>query len=202
MNDGRRQLLRAAGAALAFGLAGCAGSDEDETPTDQPTDTPTATPTPTDTATPTDSDTSTGTPTETPSPTPTPSPTETAAEIVGNELVIDNVGFRAWEVVADETGAVASVGTENPTMTFAVGTRYAVENRGWSSHPFALRAADDAALVSQAPSVEGRYETDPDVNWVDTGDALAFTMTEDVAADLEYYTCTVHPSMRGDATTA
>jgi hypothetical protein len=55
---------------------------------------------------------------------------DTQSSLSGATLVIDNVGTQAWEVLEDETGAVAPTGEENPTMTFEVGQRYAVENRG------------------------------------------------------------------------
>ena len=85
-------------------------------------------------------------------------------------------------------------------MTFEVGQRYAVENRGWSTHPFALRASDDTPLLSQ--SADGEFEGDADVDWVDNGETLSFTVTEDLAANLNYYICTIHSSMRGDVEAA
>lgn len=225
----RRQLLRTTGIALAAGLAGCGGSGDTETTggdsppgtapetpgmTSEPTETPTATPdqgTPTpDQSTPTpDQDTPTpdqNTPTpdqNTPTPdqsTPTPdqsTPTPEPAPTV--QLVIDNVGIEAWTVVRDESGSVAPTDTENPTMTFEIGTRYVVGNRGWDFHPFALRGADDESLLSQQAS--GSFESDSAVNWRDDGDELAFTMTADLASALDYYICTVHNAMRGDAET-
>jgi hypothetical protein len=168
---------------------------DQSTPTpDQNTPTPDqSTPTP-DQSTPTP-DQSTPTPepsTPTPEPsTPTPEPVQTV------QLVIDNVGIEAWTVVRDESGSVAPTDTENPTMTFEVGTRYVVGNRGWDFHPFALRGANDESLLSQQAS--GSFESDPAVNWRDDGDELAFTMTADLASALDYYICTVHNAMRGDA---
>jgi len=125
---------------------------------------------------------------------------DTESSLSGATLVIDDVGTQAWEVLEDETGSVAPTGEENPTMTFEVGQRYAVENRRWSSHPLALRASDDAPLLSQ--SADGEFEGDADVDWVDDEETLAFTVTEDLAAELDYYICTVHASMEGDAKTA
>ena len=125
---------------------------------------------------------------------------DTESSLSGATLVIDNVGTQAWEVVEDETGSVAPTGEENPTMTFEVGQRYAVENRGWSTHPFALRASDDTPLLSQ--SADGEFEGNADVDWVDNEETLSFTVTEDLAAELDYYICTVHASMEGDAETA
>ena len=125
---------------------------------------------------------------------------DTESSLSGATLVIGDVGTQAWEVLEDETGSVAPTGEENPTMTFEVGQRYAVENRGWSSHPLALRASDDAPLLSQ--SADGEFEGDADVDWVDDEETLTFTVTEDLAAELDRYICTVHASMEGDAKTA
>ncbi len=98
---------------------------------------------------------------------------------------------------ATETRADTTTATEtdtNPTLSLEVGQRYAVENRGWSAHPFAIRAADDTPLLSQ--SADGRFEGDDAVNWTDNGETFAFTCTEDLAAAADYYICTVHSGMR------
>jgi plastocyanin len=168
----RRRFLGTAGAALAVGLAGCGGNTGGDGG---------------------DGDAD-------------PSPTATDTEGGGGgdgeaaSVTIANVGASAWEVTEDSTGSLAPTGEENPTMTFEVGTRYEFENGGWSAHPFALRASDDSPLLSQ--SADGSYADDDAVDWVDDGDTFAFTMTEALAGELEYYICTVHSSMRGDATTA
>lgn len=208
MDERRRRLLRTSGLALAVGLAGCAGDDGAE-----PTETATATATATETATETETETATDEPTETATATETATPTATATETATAtatdtpseptetvRLTIDNVGIAAWEVTRDSSDSVAPMDTENPTMTFRVGARYEVRNAGWSGHPFALRAADDTPLLSQAQS--GRYEDDAAVDWTDDGVSLAFTVSQSLAADLSYYTCTIHRSMRGEATTA
>ena len=157
MDRTRRAALRTLAAAVAAGLAGCAGGDPQSTAT------------------------------------PTPAPPDPAS------VTVDNAGISAWVVTADESGSLAPTDERNPTLTFAVGRRYVIENDGWSAHPFALRRADDTPLLSQ--DAAGTYEDSPAVEWRDDGDTLAFTMTADLAADLDYYVCTIHPSMRGDATT-
>lgn len=116
------------------------------------------------------------------------------------DLAIENVGASAWEVTSDASGSVAPTGTENPTMTFEVGRRYAVENGGWDVHPFALRAADDTPLLSQ--DADGEFEDDSAVDWVDDGSSFAFTVTQGLADRVDYYICTVHASMRGSVETA
>jgi len=208
MDERRRRILRATGLALAAGLAGC-GGDGDANTDGEPGDGEAGdTPSPTGTASPTATEPDDSTPTATDgggnSTTPTPAPTESGADPTPTptpggavDLVIESEGFSAWVVAEDESGEVAPTDESNPTMTFGVGTRYAVENNGWDTHPFALRAADDSPLLSQ--SADGSYEDDDAVDWVDDGGTFAFTMTDDLAADLNYYTCTVHSSMRGEA---
>ena len=204
MDERRRRVLRATGLALAAGLAGC-GGDGDANTDGEPGDGEAGdTPSPTGTASPTATEPDDSTPTATDgggnSTTPTPAPTESGADLTPDgavDLVIESEGFSAWVVAEDESGEVAPTDESNPTMTFGVGTRYAVENNGWDTHPFALRAADDSPLLSQ--SADGSYEDDDAVDWADDGGTFAFTMTDDLAADLNYYTCTVHSSMRGEA---
>jgi len=109
---------------------------------------------------------------------------------------MDNMNASAWEVTAvDGNQDVAPTGTENPTLTLQVGTRYTVENGGWSGHPLAFRDSDDNALLSQ--SSDGAYADDDNVNWVDDDTTVAFTLTESLAADLDDYVCTSHSSMNG-----
>ena len=193
----RRHLLRTTGIALVAGLAGCTGNGnggDDETPTDDEMDgemTETGGGTGGDTTEPDE-----GTDGE------TPTDGEMSAEISGAQLTIDNVGVSAWEVTRDETGSVAETGTENPTMTFEVGQRYAVTNDGWGQHPFAVETGDGTALLSQSPDEEGDFEGDADVGWVDEGEQLSFTFTESLAAEAATYRCTVHPSMEGDVESA
>lgn len=111
----------------------------------------------------------------------------------GTQLTLNNVGQQAWELTDDESGDVGPTGEENPTLTFTVGERYLIQNDGWSSHPFAIRAADDSPLVSQ--DADGSLEDA--VDWTDDGDTVAFTFTQELADEADYYICTTHPSMRG-----
>lgn len=194
MHD-RRRLLRTAGVALTAGLAGCAGDTGNDGESNAGDGTAGG-----EAGTATETETETEATTEPTTETEAATQTATESAPTAQALVVNNVGFQAWEVVEDDSGAVAPTGEENPTMTFEVGRRYVVENRGWSSHPFALRDADDAALLSQG--AEGEFEGDADVNWVDDGDSFAFTVTEPLAADVDYYICTVHSAMRGAVETS
>jgi plastocyanin len=114
----------------------------------------------------------------------------------GVTVSLDNEGASAWEVTNVEGGGdVAPVGTENPTLTLRVGTRYTLENGGWSFHPLALRDESDDPLLTQDGT--GEFENDTDVDWVDEGQTVSFTVTEPLAAALDDYICTIHSSMNG-----
>jgi len=190
MNRKRRRIIQATGAALAGAIAGCSsGGDETDTEADGDTDTEMSG---TDTESgmgETDSGMS-----ETDS-----GMGETDSEMGETvELTLSNVGVSAWEVTAG-ADAVSATG-ENPTLSFDVGTRYVVQNDGWSTHPLAFRTADDSPLLSQ--SADGSYEGDGAVNWVDDENSVEFTVTEELATDLDYYICTIHSSMEGSVETA
>lgn len=113
-------------------------------------------------------------------------------------IVLDNEGSSAWTIdLADED--VGPTGVSNPELSLVVGTRYRVENLGWSFHPLAFRGADGTALLTQ--DGQGTFEDDAAVDWTDDGDELAFTLTEDLAAELDSYICTVHSAMEGGVET-
>ena len=113
-------------------------------------------------------------------------------------VVLDNVGASAWELVeADEE--VGAQGVENPDLSLREGTRYTFENRGGDSHPLAFRDEDGNDLLSQSSA--GSYEDQDDVNYVEDGDEMTFTVTEQFAEDVGTYICTFHASMEGQVTT-
>ena len=109
-------------------------------------------------------------------------------------LTLNNQGASAW-VLQDSDANVGPTGVSNPALTLTVGTRYRIENRGWSFHPLAFRDANDQPLLTQ--DGQGSFQNDSAVNWVDNGETLAFTLTPALAAELDDYVCTVHPSMVG-----
>jgi hypothetical protein len=112
------------------------------------------------------------------------------------QATLDNVGARAWEVTdVDGDDGFAEINVRNPDITLRVGTRYTIENQGWRGHPLAFLADDGSALLTQ--SGDGSFEDDADVNWVDDGTTLSFTVTAELAEQLVTYVCTVHPSMEG-----
>jgi len=210
MDGDRRRLLRLAALGLAGGLAGCSGSGGGETPTNTPAPTTDATPAPTvgteitpsrtatSTATPTRARTETATATPTATASPTATPTATPRPVT--RVVVEPVSTVGWEITAQQGGEVGPMGERNPTMRFEVGRRYVVENAGWSLHRFAFLDDDGTPLLSQERN--GAFEALNAVDWVDDGEQIAFTVTEDLGVSLGQYTCETHPRMQGPATRA
>lgn len=196
MNTNRRRLIHAIGIGLSVGLAGCSGGGGDtDTAESTPTDTETTDTVEEITSTTTDESITETLEEDTETATATPTATDTSEAV---SLAIDNQGISAWVVPDDETGVAGDGG--NPTFTLDAGTRYVIGNRARSAHPFALRAGDDTPLLSQ--SADGTFEDDAAVDWVDDGSTLEFTFTEELAAEADYYICTVHSSMEGTVETA
>ena len=108
---------------------------------------------------------------------------------------LNNVGVSAWEVTEASDNEFAETGIENPELTFRVGSRYTIQNDGWSSHPLEFRDGDGNPLLSQ--SGQGSYEGNSETNWVDNETSVSFTVTSELAAELSSYICTVHFSMEG-----
>jgi plastocyanin len=113
------------------------------------------------------------------------------------DITIDNVGSSAWEVtsVSGNKSEVASIGKENPDIKLQNNTRYTITNNGYSSHPSEIFNSTGNPLLSQSGS--GTFEDDSEVNWVDNGGTLKFTVTQNLYAELNGYVCTVHSSMEG-----
>ncbi|MBZ9779054.1 fasciclin domain-containing protein [Psychroflexus sp. CAK8W] len=113
------------------------------------------------------------------------------------EMTVDNDGAQAF-YVSSITGSEqpTSLDSNNSTWTLTEGTRYELTITGASSHPFELRNANGDALLSQ--SAQGSFEADPDVNFVTDGMQFDFTLTAELAAEINDYICTIHSGMNGD----
>ncbi len=122
---------------------------------------------------------------------------------VGVMAALDNEGIEAWRLAAASDG-VGPVGENDPTLTFAVGKRHYIENRpGADAYPLAFHDADGNPLLTQDPDEgPGEFEGDPEVDWVDTGDVVEFTLTEDLAAELDSYICPDEQTMTGSILTS
>ncbi|MEN6306390.1 MAG: PQQ-dependent sugar dehydrogenase [Anaerohalosphaeraceae bacterium] len=126
-----------------------------------------------------------------------------------------NAGFTAYTLDSyfPGTSGLGTVGTQNPTLTVQIGKRYQVTVTNFGSHPLemiakAATASGDTVLLSQRPLVTGTFESDPGVNWQDTGtNTVAFTLTQGLynamtaSGKIPGYRCALHVStMRGNFT--
>jgi hypothetical protein len=115
-------------------------------------------------------------------------------------ITVTNVGTSAWEVT-DVQGAndVAETGTNNPTLTLEVGTRYRIDNNGGvGAHPFALETDTNGDyLLRQESGQSGSLEGNADINYVEDGDGITFTYTQTLADQVAAYQCTAHGQMEG-----
>ena len=112
-------------------------------------------------------------------------------------FTLDNVGSSAWVVENDSTGVADD--SENPDINLEQGKRYTIRNNGYGTygtHPLAFFDSSGNVLLSQSST--GSFEGDADVNWVDNGDTVSFTVTQELYSALSGYKCTVHGSMEGD----
>jgi plastocyanin len=111
------------------------------------------------------------------------------------ELILENIGSSAWTVV-DQSSNIGGMESTNPTLTLIEGTSYVIENRVHNIHPLAFRAEDGTVLLTQDGT--GELEDSEQLNWVDDGNSVELTVTEEFAERVSEYYCTVHSSMVGD----
>ena len=101
----------------------------------------------------------------------------------------------------DGASGVAQTGTNNPTVTLTVGTRYRfVNNGGISSHPFGVQNASDSYLLNQDGM--GSLEGNAGINYQEDDNGVTFTYTQTLADAVASYRCTFHSSMEGSVQTA
>ena len=114
-------------------------------------------------------------------------------------LVLGNNGAQSYTVVSIAgDGISAETGTENPAINLTVGGRYTIVNQaGASSHPLDFRNGDRQKLFGQSNS-SGQLDDNNDINVVESGDSITFTLTPSLAASLADYICSFHPGMNGD----
>lgn len=124
-----------------------------------------------------------------------------------------NVGNRSYRLDAAEPAGsdMGNLGREDPTLPLELGKRYQVKVTNYTVHPFEVLAkgvSSSRDLVLLSMSIQGPFESDPDVQWADDGQGtVQFTLTTPLyQAMLEDgrapgYRCRPHaPEMRGDFT--
>lgn len=122
------------------------------------------------------------------------------SDVVG--ITLDNSGASAYFVSEQSGGVVTSLNIDNSTWTLEVGQRYEVSVVNSNNHPLMLRNASDDLLLGMQ-NADGTYSDDPSVNFVtdQSNGTFNFTVTQDLAAQLDNYACQVHTnSMFGDIT--
>ncbi|MDR9415025.1 MAG: fasciclin domain-containing protein [Gracilimonas sp.] len=117
------------------------------------------------------------------------------------QVEIDNVGASAWEFTSiDGNGATAELNTENTNISLEIGQRYTFVNNGGSAHPLDFRNESGDILLSQGGS-DGSFEGDSNVDFQIEGNNISFTLTEDLAAEIFSYYCSIHSAMNGSVLT-
>jgi len=112
------------------------------------------------------------------------------------EMTVGNNGASSY-FVSNITGNenVTPLNEANSSWTLTEGTRYKLTILGASSHPFELRNSNGDALLSQ--SNEGSFEADTAVDFQTDGQQFDFTVTPELATELNKYFCTIHSGMNG-----
>ncbi len=116
------------------------------------------------------------------------------------EMTVENSGASAYfvsEIVGNEQ--VTPLNENNSTWNLTIGTRYELNVTGASVHPFALRNAAGDLLITQN-GASATFQGDANVNVVVDGNMISFTLTPDLANEVDNYVCTVHGSMSGSIT--
>jgi uncharacterized surface protein with fasciclin (FAS1) repeats len=112
------------------------------------------------------------------------------------EMTVGNNGVSSYfvsEIIGDEN--VTPLNVANSSWILTKGTRYKLTILGATSHPFELRNSSGDALLSQ--SNEGSFEADTAVDFQTDGQQFNFTVTPELAAELNKYFCTIHSGMNG-----
>lgn len=113
-------------------------------------------------------------------------------------ITLDNSGAQSYVISSIEgDGIHAETDTPNATFELEIDGRYTfVNNAGASSHPLDFRNADRDKLLGQSNN-SGSFDEDEIVNLSRSGDAITFTLTEELAEQLFDYICSFHPPMNG-----
>lgn len=114
----------------------------------------------------------------------------------------DNMGATAYVIFSIEgDGATGSLDEENAELTLRTGDRFRFNNTaGASNHPLDFMNSDGDKLFGQGNS-DGLFDNNTDIDLEKDGNAITFTLTEELANELNGYICAFHPGMNGEITT-
>ncbi|WP_366483755.1 fasciclin domain-containing protein [Cyclobacterium sp.] len=115
-------------------------------------------------------------------------------------ITLNNVGASAYIIASiDGDGATGTLDENNAAIGLQTGLRYTFVNNGGASHPLDFRDADGNILLAEG-SENGSFEADATVGFEVDGANISFTLTEELAAVIAGYRCTVHGAMEGSIT--
>lgn len=135
------------------------------------------------------------------------------SDLVGEDENNNNVNLTTLTIDSDGTQAYLITGVEgvrseldvvpdglnenNPELSLIEEDRYRFEadDNTLEDHPMKFNDEDGDALLNQEGA--GTFEDDDDINWIDDGDAVEFTLTESLQERLVAYQCDIHSGMEG-----
>lgn len=133
-----------------------------------------------------------------------PTTEQEPAQLIDGEfsavITVINDGMSAWLITSIEgSNASASINSQNVTIRLNKGLRYKFINLGGPNHPLDFRDSNGDYLLTQ-DTISGRYEEHDEINFIfNYGEgSVAFTITDELAAELASYNCTIHEAMTGD----
>lgn len=123
-----------------------------------------------------------------------------AADLPDGRIVFANNGAASYDAYLQEPAWLDAVSgaAENQSLTLTAGWRYEIFNEALGAHPMAILDATSAELLSQ-DSV-GSLEADVDINYVEDGAAIRFTVAPSLATTISRYVCTIHAGMTAPIT--
>ena len=114
-------------------------------------------------------------------------------------ITFDNMGATAYVTLSiDGDGASGTLNEENASISLQVGDRFRFNNTaGASNHPLDFTNSEGEKLFGQGNS-DGLFDDNSEINLEKDGNALTFTLTEELADKLNGYICAFHPGMNGE----
>jgi len=111
-------------------------------------------------------------------------------------ITLDNAGSNAYVVSSIEgEGASASLNQNNSAIQLKIGNRFTfINDGGASSHPLDFRNSESEKLLGQSNG-SGIFDDNDEVDVRRNGDAISFTLTNELAAAFGDYICSFHPGM-------
>ena len=92
----------------------------------------------------------------------------------------------------------ASLMGADPSITLYNGLRYRFVNDTPGDHPFELVTVGTPDVVQLSQAIDPALESDPTIDWTESGGAVELTVSTTLSAAVDGYRCSIHTSaMRG-----